>query len=182
MSSSVDLHRDDWVMALRRDDVSLPGRPGEPFQRLVLEHPGAVIVLAVDEQERVLVLRQYRHAARTRFVELPAGLRDVHGEPPEETARRELREEAMLEARCWEQLVEVFPSPGISSERYVVFLATGLSEAPDRAGFTPEHEEADMTVGWEQVDDLVAGVLDGRLRNGSLAVAVLAYRARSAGP
>ena len=80
---SRDLHRDDWVMALREDLITSPAHPdGEPFRRLVLEHPGASIVLAVDDEEQVVCLSQYRHAARRRFVELPAGLCDADGEDP----------------------------------------------------------------------------------------------------
>ena len=97
VTASRDLYRSDWVMALRADRVRRPGAQGEePFERWVFEHPGAVIVLAVDDQERVCCLRQYRHAVGGRLVELPAGLRDTAGEDPLETARRELREEAEL--------------------------------------------------------------------------------------
>ena len=74
--TSRDLHRDDWVVALREDRITVPDGSGEPFRRLVLEHPGAAIVLAVDEQERVLCLWQYRHATQRTFVEIPAGLLD----------------------------------------------------------------------------------------------------------
>src|SRR4051812_12535865 len=96
-------------MALRADRVRRPGAEGEePFERWVFEHPGAVIVLAVDDQERVCCLRQYRHAVRRRLVELPAGLRDSENEDPLETARRELREEAELEAGEWRQLFDLY--------------------------------------------------------------------------
>src|SRR5919202_6339068 len=84
---SRDLHRTDWVMALRLDTVHPPG-DDRTFERLVLEHPGAVIVLAVDDRGRAYCLWQYRHPAQRRFVELPAGLLDAEGEQPEETARR----------------------------------------------------------------------------------------------
>ena len=98
VEESTDLFRDDWVMALRADRIRRPDHPGdEPFRRLVLEHPGAAVVVAMDDEQLVFCLRQYRHAARTRFVELPAGLCDVEGEDPLEVARRELREEAGLE-------------------------------------------------------------------------------------
>src|SRR3954471_13901002 len=100
VTASRDLYRGDWLMALRADLVRRPGAQDEqPFERLVFEHPGAVIVLAVDDQERVCCLRQYRHAVGRRLVELPAGLRDDDDEDPLATARRELREEAELEAR-----------------------------------------------------------------------------------
>jgi ADP-ribose pyrophosphatase len=161
--------------SVRRDLVSAPARPDVVFGRLVLEHPGAVVVLAVDDEERVLVLHQYRHPALTRFVELPAGLLDVEGEDPLVAARRELREEALLEAQDWTHLFTTYSSPGLSSERIGYYLARGLRPAPDRGDFEPEHEEADMTTSWVTVDDLLAGVREGRLTDGPTAQAVLGY-------
>lgn len=177
--STRDLHRDDWVMALRSDTLHRPGAPDSEggFSRLVLEHPGAVIVLAVDEQERVLCLRQYRHPAQRRFVELPAGLIDVDGEDPEEVARRELVEEAGLEAGEWTRLTSTYSSPGITSEVMHYFLARDL-RCVDRGDFTPHHEEADMEALWVPVGDLLGAVLDGRLSDAPLVVAVLFARAR----
>ncbi len=178
---SQDLHRDDWVMALRADHLSRPGHEHERFRRLVLEHPGAVVVLAVDDQDRVLVLEQYRHPAGRRFVELPAGLCDVPGEDPLVTARRELLEEAELEAASWEHLLTLHTSPGISSERIEVYLARDLT--PGRhEDFAAEHEEADMTVRWVPLDDLVAAVLDRRVTDGPLVAAVLAHALQRAAP
>ncbi len=171
---SEDLFRDEWVMALRRDVVSRPGHDEERFPRLVLEHPGAVLVLAVDEDERALVLEQYRHPARRRFLELPAGLLDTRGEEPLTTAQRELREEAELEASTWEHLLSSHPSPGISSERLEVYVARGLSPA-GRGDFEPAHEEADMTRRWVPLAELADAVLDDRATQGSLSLAVLAY-------
>ena len=177
VSSSRDLFRDDWVMALRSDVLSRPGHGHEEFRRLVLEHPGAVLVLAVDEEERVLVLEQYRHPVGRRFVELPAGLCDVDGEDPLTTAQRELLEEAELRASSWEHLLTTHPSPGISSERIVVFLAKGLSAA-HRGDFEPSHEEADMSTSWVPLDELVDAVLQSRVTDGPLGLAVLAYAMR----
>ena len=85
------------------------------FKRLVVEHPGAAIVLAIDDDERVCLLRQYRHAVGQRLIELPAGVCDVEGEEPLETAKRELREEAELEAEHWQLLLSVYSTPGIDS-------------------------------------------------------------------
>jgi 8-oxo-dGTP pyrophosphatase MutT (NUDIX family) len=161
---------------VRNDLVSAPGRD-ERFWRLVVEHPGAAAVLAVDDDERALVLRQYRHPAGMRFAELPAGLLDGPGEDPLTAARRELLEEGALEASEWHHLNTVHSSPGISSERIEVFLARGLTAVPDRGGFELEHEEADMTVAWVPVDALVDGVLERRLTDGPLATAVLTYQA-----
>jgi 8-oxo-dGTP pyrophosphatase MutT (NUDIX family) len=161
--------------SVRSDRVHRPGHPEDTFDRVVLEHPGAVVVLAVDDTEQVVVLQQYRHAPGRRFVELPAGLLDEPGEDPREAAARELREEAMLVAESWTHLLAAYPSPGLTSERIEFYLARGLSPAEDRGGFLPVHEEADMTVHRVPLEDLVAGVLDGTYRNGPLAIAVLAY-------
>jgi ADP-ribose pyrophosphatase len=177
VSATEDLFRDDWVMALRRDTVSRPGHDGEGFPRLVFEHPGAVMVLAIDDRDHVLVLRQYRHAARHRFVELPAGLLDVSGEDSLEAAKRELREEAQLQAASWEHLLTTYSSPGFSSERMEIYLATGLAAA-DRGHFEPEHEEADMTLSWVPFDALLRAVLDSAVTDAPLGLAVMAHALR----
>jgi 8-oxo-dGTP pyrophosphatase MutT (NUDIX family) len=171
---SEDVWRGSTPFAVRRDEISRPGHD-ERFGRLVVEHPGAVVVLALDERERALVLRQYRHPAGLRFVELPAGLLDVPDEDRVVAARRELREEARLEAAEWELLNTLYPSPGLSAERIDIFLARGLSAVSDLGDFEPEHEEADMTRHWVPVHDLVEAVLARRLTDGPLALAVLTY-------
>ncbi|HEY3529831.1 MAG TPA: NUDIX hydrolase [Nocardioides sp.] len=172
---SRDLYRGDWLMALRLDEVRRPGADAEaPFDRWVFEHPGAVIVLAVDDEERACCLRQYRHPAGGRFVELPAGLRDAGDEDPLETAQRELREEVELEAGDWRLLFDLYPSAGITDERQVCYLARDLRPA-GRGDFTPEHEEADMERFWVPVDDLVDAVLSGRVSESPVAACVLAY-------
>ena len=178
VESSTDLYRDDWVVALRRDAIRRPDRPGdEPFNRLVLEHPGAVIVLAVDDEERLLCLRQYRHPAGRRFIELPAGLCDAAGEDPLQVAQRELREEASVQAREWTRLTSTYSSPGISAEVMHFFLARDLRPA-GRGAFVLEHEEADMELFWAPFDDVLAAVLEGRLGDGPLVIAVLLAAAR----
>jgi ADP-ribose pyrophosphatase len=169
-----DVWRGSTPFAVRRDMVSRPGHD-ERFGRLVVEHPGAVVVLAVDDDENALVLRQYRHPAGLRFVELPAGLLDVPGEDPVVAARRELREEALLDAAEWTVLNTLYPSPGLSAERIEIYLARDLSPVTDLGGFEPEHEEADMTRHWAPVRDLVDAVLECRLTDGPLALAVLTY-------
>jgi 8-oxo-dGDP phosphatase len=161
--------------SVRRDTISAPGRPDVRFGRLVLEHPGAAVILAVDDDDRALVLQQYRHPALMRLVELPAGLLDKEGEDPLDAARRELQEEALLVADRWTHLFTTYSSPGLLSERIAYYLARGLSPAADRGGFEPEHEEADMTLEWVPVDDLVEGVREGRITDGPLAQALLAY-------
>src|SRR5215211_7149169 len=89
--------------SVRRDMISVPGRPEEQFGRLVL---------AIDEEERALVIEQYRHPARMRFAELPAGLLDVEDEDPVVAAQRELREEGLVIAQRWTHLLTTYSSPG----------------------------------------------------------------------
>jgi 8-oxo-dGTP pyrophosphatase MutT (NUDIX family) len=177
VASTADLFRDDWVMALRRDEIRTPDGAGGTFRRLVLEHPGAVIVLALDDEDRVFCLRQYRHPARRRFVELPAGLCDVDGEDPVAVARRELLEEAGLEAAEWTHLTSTYSSPGISSEVMHFYLAQDLRPA-DRGDFVLEHEEADMETFWVPFADLHAAVVDGRIGDGPVVLAVLIAHAQ----
>jgi ADP-ribose pyrophosphatase len=172
---SRDLYRTDWLMALRADRVRRPGADDEePFERWVFEHPGAVIVLAVDEHERACCLSQYRHPAGGRFVELPAGLRDAGDEDPLETARRELREEVELEAGDWRLLFDLYPSAGITDERQACYLARDLRPA-SRGSFALRHEEADMRRFWVPVDELLDAVLAGQVSESPVAACVLAY-------
>jgi 8-oxo-dGTP pyrophosphatase MutT (NUDIX family) len=172
--SSRDLHRDAWVVALREDVVHRPDHPEETFRRLVLEHPGAAVVLAVDDEERVCCLRQYRHAAGGMLVELPAGICDAAGEDPQVTAERELREEAELQAEHWRLLMTLNPSAGITTELHRIYLARGLSHA-SRGDFELKAEEAELEKFWVPVDELVDAVLDGRIQESPMAAAVLAY-------
>jgi 8-oxo-dGTP pyrophosphatase MutT (NUDIX family) len=171
-----DLHRDAWVVSLREDMVQRPGHPEESFRRLVVEHPGAVVVLAMDDDERVCCLRQYRHSSQGLMVELPAGIRDEDDEDPQLTAARELREEAELQAEHWRLLATSWPSAGITAERHLAYLATGLSHA-DRGDFELRAEEAEIEVFWTPFEDLLEAVLDGRVQEGPLMIAVLAYDA-----
>ena len=140
--------------------------------RQYVDHPGAAAVVAVDDEGRVLLIQQYRHPIRRRDWEIPAGLLDVEGEEPLETARRELAEEVDLEAERWESLVSIFTTPGGNDEVVHLFLARGL-----RSAGTPhdrEDEEADIRQEWMPLGQAVEGVLAGRFRNGILAVGVLA--------
>ncbi len=169
-----DIHRDSWVVALREDMVQRPDHPDESFARLVVEHPGAVVVLAVDDDERVCCIRQYRHAGRSVFIELPAGICDAEGEDPQVTAARELQEEVELQAEHWRRLLTLYPSAGITNELHHLYLARGLSHA-DRGDFELHAEEAELEKLWVPFEELLDAVLDERVREGPLAAAVLAY-------
>lgn len=171
---SRDIHRDGWVVALREDTVQRPGHPDETFGRLVLEHPGAVVVLAVDEEERVCCIKQYRHSGQAVFVELPAGICDAKGEDPQVTAARELQEEVELQAEHWRRLLTLYPSAGITNEVHFLYLARGLSHS-DRGDFEMHAEEAELEKIWVPFEELLDAVLEERVREGPLAAAVLAY-------
>jgi ADP-ribose pyrophosphatase len=145
------------------------------IRRQYVAHTGAVAVVALDDDGRVLLIQQYRHPIRHRDWELPAGLLDVPGEEPLVAARRELAEEADIAAEHWEHLVSAWTTPGGNDEMIHVYLATGLSDADahDR-----EDEEADIRVEWVPLADAADGVLAGRLHNGILAIGVLAAERR----
>jgi len=144
--------------------------------RQYVDHPGAAAIVAIDDDGRVLLIQQYRHPLRLRDWEVPAGLLDVDGESPLETARRELAEEADLNASSWEPLLSIFTTPGGNDEIVHLFLARGLS--PRHEAFARDAEEADIRVEWVPLAEVVSGVLDGRLRNGILALGVLAAAER----
>jgi 8-oxo-dGTP pyrophosphatase MutT (NUDIX family) len=160
------------VITLRRDTVAMPG--GGDSEREVVAHPGAVAVVALDEQDRVVLVRQYRHPVGRHLWELPAGLRDEDGEPPLETAKRELAEEVQLSAGRWSLLTTTFATPGFCDEQVLVYLAEDLTEAARPDGFVVEHEEADMTVARVPLADAVQRVFDGDIRNASAAIGLLA--------
>ena len=169
------------IVTLRRDTVRMPD--GVLASREVIEHPGAVAVVALDPEGRVLLIRQYRHPAAAQLWEIPAGLRDVAGEPLVETARRELLEEAGCRAGDWHVLTDSLNSPGISTERLRIFLARDLTVVPEaEREYVPEHEEAYLTVAWVPLDDAVHDALSGELHNGVAILGILsAYAARGDG-
>ena len=178
--SSTELVRGRLV-TVRTDKVRMPD--DELAERDVVIHPGAVAVLALDDARRVLLIRQYRHPVGRLLWEIPAGLRDVSGEPPWATARRELLEEAGYRARDWRVLADYYTSPGFSTERLRVFLARDLEFVPEsERDFVPEGEEIQLVPAWLPLDEAVRKVLAGELHNGVAALAILAgYAARSEG-
>ncbi len=161
------------VVSLRRDHVTLPAG-GRPFVRDVVVHPGAVGVIALDDEERVLVVHQYRHPVGHRLVEAPAGLLDVPGEPYHEAAARELYEEGHVRARDWRVLVDYFTSPGMTTESLRVYLARGIEQVAEHERHDGADEEADMPVAWVPLAGLVRRVLAGELHNPTLCIGVLA--------
>ena len=160
------------VISLELDTVAMPG--GGESVREIVRHPGAVAVVAVDDEHRVVLVRQYRHPFGEHLWELPAGLRDADGEPPLETARRELAEEALLSAGRWSLLATSYNSPGFCDEKVLIYLAEELSDVGRPDGFVVEHEELDMTVERVPLDAAVQRVFDGDIRNASAIIGLLA--------
>ncbi|GAA2640049.1 NUDIX hydrolase [Streptomyces spororaveus] len=160
--------------AVRSDQVRMPD--SSVVRRDYQVHPGSVCVLALDEEQRVLVLKQFRHPVRHRLWELPAGLLDVPGENPLRAAQRELYEEAHAKAGEWRVLADFFTSPGGSDEAVRIFLARDLAEAEGER-YEVSEEEADMEIARVPLADLVGGILAGELHNPGLVTGVLALAA-----
>ncbi|WP_313541136.1 NUDIX hydrolase [Leifsonia aquatica] len=147
---------------------------GEDIAREYVDHTGAVAVLALDDRERVLLIKQYRHPVRHRDWEIPAGLLDIRGEDPLTAVKRELAEEADLVADEWNVLTDIFTSPGGSDEAIRIYLARGVRPADEV--FAREEEEADIEAVWLSLDDAVDAVLARTVHNAPLIIAVLAAR------
>lgn len=143
-------------------------------RREFLHHPGAVAVVALDSSDRVLLLRQYRHATRMELWELPAGLLDVPGESPVLAAARELAEEADLRAGRWDVLVDCFATPGASDEAIRLFVARELSAVPDAELHTRTAEEAGIVARWVPLDEARDAVLAGHIHNPAAVIGILA--------
>jgi 8-oxo-dGDP phosphatase len=167
-TSSETLHTGK-IFALRKDQVRMPG--GTIVTREVVEHYGAVGVVAIDDEGRLPMVYQYRHPFGRRLWELPAGLLDVNGEAPHLTAARELREEAGLQAQSWQVLVDLDSTPGFSDESVRVYLATGLTQV-DRP--EAQDEEADMTMQWYPIAEAVRRVFNGEIVNALAVAGILA--------
>ena len=144
---------------------------GQQITREFVDHTGAVSVLAVDDEERVLLIKQYRHPIRAREWEIPAGLLDVADEDPLEAAKRELAEEVDLAAASWSVLSDYVTTPGGNNEAIRVYLARDLAETD---AFAREDEEADIEKRWVPLDEALDAVVARRIQNPSLVVAVYA--------
>ncbi|MFF0449220.1 NUDIX domain-containing protein [Streptomyces sp. NPDC004609] len=164
--------------SVRTDDVVMPD--GSVARRDYQVHPGSVAILALDDEDRVVVLRQYRHPVRQKLWEIPAGLLDIPGENPLHAAQRELYEEAHVKAEDWRVLTDVYTTPGGCDEAVRIFLARDLSVAEGER-YEVSEEEADMELARVPLEDLVRGALAGDLHNNCLVVGVLAVVAARAG-
>lgn len=167
--SSSDLAFSGMIWNVRREIFEF----GEQtLTREFVEHPGAVAVVAVNESNQVLLIRQYRHPVREFLWEIPAGLLDVPGESLQLAATRELLEETGYLAESLEPLIEFFTTPGGSSEKITVFLARNPVLSEDRPAL--EGEEADMRVEWVSFDAAVTAVLSGQIKSPSAVVGIMA--------
>jgi ADP-ribose pyrophosphatase len=163
------------LISVRVDQVDLAN--GRSATREVVEHPGAVGILAWDGA-RLAMVSQWRHATGRELLEIPAGTLDP-GESPRATAERELGEECGLAAGSWEEGPSFFTAPGFCTERLTLFLATGLRET-DASG--PDDELLERS--WLSLADAVAAVDDGRVIDAKSVAGILwlAHRVNAAEP
>ena len=160
-----------YVFRVETDTLRFPD--GSETSRDVVRHPGAVGVVAVDDQRRVMLISQYRHPVGRELLELPAGLLDQAGEPASLAAARELAEEVGLRATIWSTLLDASTSSGMTDEAVRLYLATDISIAPD-TGFVREHEELDLKPRWVPLDDAVAMIFTGEIVNSLCIMGLLA--------
>jgi ADP-ribose pyrophosphatase len=174
--ASTEIYR-GRVIALRADEVAMPD--GRVARREVVEHFGAVAVVALDDQDRIVLIHQYRHPLGRRLWELPAGLLDEPDESPAAAAARELTEEAGVTAERWEVLVDVAASPGFTDEVVRVFLASDLTDVDRPQAFGDE--EADLVVHRVGLAEAVRMVLAGEVVNAASVGGILATHAVRSG-
>jgi ADP-ribose pyrophosphatase len=155
--------------------LEVDGPDGERFEREIVHHPGAVAMVPLHDDGTVTLIRQFRAAVGEAMWEIPAGMRDVTGEPTEETAQRELAEEVGLRAGRLEHVARFHNSVGFSDEAVVIYLATELTEVPDDR---QESEEQHMHVERMPFDAALAMVDDGRITDAKTVIALLTLARR----
>jgi 8-oxo-dGTP pyrophosphatase MutT (NUDIX family) len=161
----------------RVDRFHIRDPDGAEFDRFIVRHPGAVSIVPVHDDGSVTLVRQYRASVDALVLEIPAGLLDREGEQPEQAARRELAEEAGLEAASWEQLIVTWNTPGISDQHTTIFLATDLTTGAPRPDGDEEHF---MSIEQIRLADLDALVANGTLRDETTVLGLSLARARLA--
>lgn len=137
---------------------------GFEIHRSIVRHPGSAVMMAVDGNNRILLVKQYRLPAEKSLWELPAGRLD-HGEEPLEAAKRELREETGFEAKTWTPLISFWASPGYVDEKMNLFLAEELTE-----GKQEPMEDERIEIGWFEADRLRQMILDNEIQDGKTIV------------
>lgn len=158
------------------DSVSDP--VGLIHSRVVVRPRGAVGVAAIDDENRILLVQQFRHAIQKRSIEIPAGILDVEGESKVDAVARELAEEADVQASSWSHLLTINTTPGFCSEELDLFLARDLNPIPLEDRIEREAEEAHMSHWWIPIDKAVDSVLAGRITDAKTIAAILAVAAR----
>lgn len=153
------------LVKVRVDTVALPN--GETAQREIVEHPGAVAIIPVTDEGRIILVRQFRYPINRVTMELPAGKLEL-GETPEATALRELAEETGLTASRLEKLTEFVVAPGYTTERITVYKATGLSPATAKGDTDEFIETVDLSL-----DEALAMVRDGRIFDAKTIIGLL---------
>lgn len=161
------------IITIKRD--TLTRGDGKNFVRETAVSSDAVAVVAIDEQGRILLIRQYRHPMGRPVWEIPAGKMDVDGEQPEETAIRELQEETDITAESVELLTLFLNSAGWTNEKTYVYLAKGLRDVPE---FQRENEEADIEKKWVSLDDAYEMVRTGELDDAKTVIGILLAKDR----
>lgn len=168
------------VFTVYSDQVTMSS--GSTVGRDVVVAKGAVGVVALDDVDRVVLIRQYRHAVGGRLWELPAGLRDVAGEDLVRGAARELAEEADLVAGRYDLLIDLHTSPGFTDEPIRIFLAREITVVPEHERHVRHDEEADLEIAWFDLDEAVAMIFRGEITNAAAVGGLLAAaRARDEG-
>lgn len=144
---------------------------GREIERTSVEHPGAVAIIALDEQGRWLLVRQYRHAARKHLLEVPAGTRE-HGETPQETAAREIREETGFAADSIVRIGGAWSAPGFLTEYMHYYLATGLHPDP-----LPQDDDEGISEPLPMsFDQVLAAIDDGTIEDAKTIVATMLWQ------
>ncbi|MDR7086809.1 ADP-ribose pyrophosphatase [Aeromicrobium panaciterrae] len=171
VSSSESKYESPYV-SLGIDTIVAPD--GAEHARAVVSPNHAIGILALDDEDRLLLVEQYRHPVRRRLLEIPAGTLDVPGESALDASIRELAEEADLIAGHWEPQLKLLATPGYSTEAWQVFTATDLSPVPEADRIARHAEEADMVQWWMPFDEAVDAVLAGRISDSLTVAAILA--------
>ncbi|MEY3846893.1 MAG: hypothetical protein RJA66_1160 [Actinomycetota bacterium] len=145
---------------------------GETLVREFVAHPGAVAILAINAERKVLLINQYRHPVREYLWEIPAGLLDISGESKLEAAKRELLEETGYVAESWDELIEFHTTPGGNNETITIFWAKNLRHQGH--AFELEGEETDMEIQWVPLGEALKSVLASEIRSPSASVGIMA--------
>jgi ADP-ribose pyrophosphatase len=167
ITSSVEKYRCNifWVT---EDEARDPD--GFHIERSIVRHAGSAVIMPVDEQRRILLVRQFRLPAKRYLWEIPAGKVD-DGENVFQAAQRELGEETGLSAKDWKELVSFYPSPGFVEEKMTIFLATGLTE-----GQAHNMDDERIECRWFTIDEIEAGMASGEIQDAKTIIGYLMWR------